>query len=116
MNAAHNHTLGSTLPTFEPSAAGGRSSAEASIQAVPENATPDATANAVSSTHVLGIDISGWQQLNSSDRNAAWANGARFVYIKATEQRLHQQFVQQPVQQCQTSGHGARCLPLREHV
>jgi GH25 family lysozyme M1 (1,4-beta-N-acetylmuramidase) len=31
------------------------------------------------------MDVSGWQTLTLSDWNTAYANGARFVYIKATE-------------------------------
>ncbi|WP_240977991.1 FG-GAP-like repeat-containing protein [Planctomonas sp. JC2975] len=34
---------------------------------------------------VLGMDVSAWQKLTPSDWSAAYANGARFAYVKATE-------------------------------
>lgn len=64
MNAAGDHAMGSTIP-----------------RPAGEKATKFSSQLGVSG--VLGMDVSGWQP----DVNwpAQWANGARFVYIKATE-------------------------------
>ncbi|MEF2975814.1 GH25 family lysozyme [Subtercola sp. YIM 133946] len=75
-NAAHDHSMGSTIPEFEPGSATGDATT-LSPQGLQENA------QAALATHVLGMDVSGWQP--TVDWNAAWANGGRFVYIKATE-------------------------------
>ncbi|MCU1475591.1 MAG: hypothetical protein JWQ64_284 [Subtercola sp.] len=77
MNDAHDHSMGSTLSEFEPATVTGQG-AGPQPQALNAQAAPAALAS-----HVLGMDVSGWQP--DVDWNAAWANGARFVYIKATE-------------------------------
>jgi GH25 family lysozyme M1 (1,4-beta-N-acetylmuramidase) len=77
MNAAHNHSMGSTLDTFEPATASSATQRLFSVQA------KSLAAAAAPTTSILGMDISGWQP--NVDWNAAYANGARFVYIKATE-------------------------------
>ncbi|PPF87719.1 hypothetical protein C5B96_03820 [Subtercola sp. Z020] len=71
-NAAHDHVMGATLAENEPQA-----------QSLSAQAAPEARASAAPGTHVLGMDVSGWQP--NVDWNAAWGNGARFVYIKTTE-------------------------------
>jgi GH25 family lysozyme M1 (1,4-beta-N-acetylmuramidase) len=71
-NAAHDHVMGATLGENEPQA-----------QSLSAQAAPEARASAAPGTHVLGMDVSGWQP--NVDWNAAWGNGARFVYIKTTE-------------------------------
>ncbi|MCU1479470.1 MAG: lysozyme [Subtercola sp.] len=74
MNEAHNHSMGSTISANEP-AASGPNAFSRQAQAVPNAANGGATTQ--------GLDISGWQP--TVDWNSVWANGARFVYIKATE-------------------------------
>lgn len=68
MNAAHDHTMGSTVAKFE--------GAEAAPNAL--TASPD-----VFPPGLRGLDVSSWQS------NINWsqvaANGAKFAYIKATE-------------------------------
>ncbi|TQL53424.1 GH25 family lysozyme M1 (1,4-beta-N-acetylmuramidase) [Subtercola boreus] len=71
-NAAHDHVMGATLAAEEPQ----------SPSLAPQSAT-EAREAAAPGTHVLGMDVSGWQP--DVDWNTAWANGARFVYIKTTE-------------------------------
>ena len=74
MNEAHNHSMGSTISANEPTAAGPNAFSR-QAQAAPNAAAPAATTQ--------GMDISGWQP--TVNWNTVWANGARFVYIKATE-------------------------------
>jgi GH25 family lysozyme M1 (1,4-beta-N-acetylmuramidase) len=72
MNAAHNHSMGSTIPR------------ETAVAPSPRMAPRSlvATSNAVPSG-VPGLDVSSWQQ--SVDWKDVWNKGARFAYIKATE-------------------------------
>ncbi|RFA14417.1 hypothetical protein B7R22_09260 [Subtercola boreus] len=72
-NAAHDHVMGATLVAEEPG----------SPSLGPQVATEARTAASATGTHVLGMDVSGWQE--SVDWGTAWSNGARFVYIKTTE-------------------------------
>lgn len=67
MNAAGNHTMGSTIPASDPAAAA-KSSKFAAALAV---------------SGVQGQDVSGWQV--GVDWAQQWALGSRFAYIKATE-------------------------------
>lgn len=69
-DAAGNHAMGSTVAVHEPSSASPKSR---SLLAVPN----------VSSSNVLGMDVSGWQP--SVNWTTAWNQGARFAYVKATE-------------------------------
>ncbi|WP_426623255.1 GH25 family lysozyme [Leifsonia sp. McL0607] len=71
-NRARNHTMGSTIQQNDPAAA------------APKTASPNTTASPSAVPPGLpGLDVSGWQT------NINWpqvaANGAKFVYIKATE-------------------------------
>ncbi len=76
MNAAHNHSMGSTVATEDP-----------------ESAAPLARSFSVQSlaaqvgqpAGVPGLDVSGWQTLTRGDWTTIYNNGARFVYVKATE-------------------------------
>lgn len=74
MNAAGDHSMGSTIPTDDPAAdqagtASGR--LQASAAALPPG--------------VEGLDVSAWQTLTAASWSQIYANGARFVYVKATE-------------------------------
>ncbi|MFF1632893.1 FG-GAP-like repeat-containing protein [Leifsonia sp. NPDC058248] len=72
MNAARNHTMGSTIAGADPglsSASGSRLLAQAAGQP----------------SGVQGLDVSGWQVLGMADWTRVWANGGRFAYVKATE-------------------------------
>lgn len=68
MNAAGNHTMGSTVPK---GTRGGGPRAR-SLAAVTPPGAP-------------GFDVSGWQPNSSIDWGGQRNAGARFVYIKATE-------------------------------
>lgn len=74
MNATHNHSMGSTIPK------------EQTISGQPKMrlfAAVPLAAGQPSGTP--GLDVSGWQTLTLADWTAAYANGARFAYVKATE-------------------------------
>jgi GH25 family lysozyme M1 (1,4-beta-N-acetylmuramidase) len=72
MNKARNHSMGSTIAANEP-------------QAVAPRAKQFAAAAAASPPGVPGLDVSGWQVLNAGNWASIYAQGARFVYTKATE-------------------------------
>jgi GH25 family lysozyme M1 (1,4-beta-N-acetylmuramidase) len=74
MNAARNHTMGSTIPRDQ-APVGARSLLKAQVQAQA----------AAQPAGVQGLDVSGWQVLNLANWRTIYANGARFVYVKATE-------------------------------
>lgn len=77
MNAAGNHSMGSTIRQFE---------GEPAPKVTTRMASPlAATAAAGTPQGVPGLDVSGWQVLNASNWASIRANGARFVYVKATE-------------------------------
>ncbi|GAB3612455.1 lysozyme [Humibacter ginsengisoli] len=71
MNAARNHTMGSTIP---------QSDRETWAKAPRVNARMLAT-----TTYTNGVDVSGWQTLNASSWASMYASGIRFAYVKATE-------------------------------
>jgi GH25 family lysozyme M1 (1,4-beta-N-acetylmuramidase) len=73
MNAAGNHSMGSTIRQFEGAPAPKVSSRLAAPLA------------AGGPPGVPGLDVSGWQVLNAANWATIHANGARFVYVKATE-------------------------------
>ncbi|WP_345764508.1 lysozyme [Diaminobutyricibacter sp. McL0608] len=77
MNAAGNHSMGSTVEQFE-----GAPAPKASARMAAPLA---ATAAAGTPPGVPGLDVSGWQVLNSANWATIRANGARFAYVKATE-------------------------------
>ncbi|MET4782129.1 GH25 family lysozyme [Glaciihabitans sp. UYNi722] len=85
MNEAQNHTMGSTIPDNEP---GFSSPLESKALVAPNSVAPAVPG-------VPGMDVSGWQ--TNVDWNAAWANGGRFAYVKATENLNYRssQFAQQ---------------------
>ncbi|MFF1632896.1 GH25 family lysozyme [Leifsonia sp. NPDC058248] len=70
MNAARNHTMGSTIPRDQ-APVGAKSLFQAQAAAQPGG--------------VQGLDVSGWQVLTLANWRTIYANGARFVYTKATE-------------------------------
>jgi uncharacterized protein with LGFP repeats len=74
MNTAHNHSMGATISTNEPSRT--LSTKSGGMQLFALSATPPGTP---------GLDVSGWQILSASDWNTIAANGAKFAYVKATE-------------------------------
>ena len=105
MNAAQNHTMGSTIPTNDPqakkdeaareAAASTSSKREATTQS-DDGASTQAQAQAAAvPPGVPGLDVSGWQE--NVDWNAVWAQGARFAYVKSTEGLTYRsgQFAQQ---------------------
>ncbi|MFF1878497.1 lysozyme [Leifsonia sp. NPDC058230] len=72
MNAAGNHSMGSTVAANDPAA-------------VAPPSRFRSLAAAASPPGIPGLDVSGWQVLNASSWASIWANGARFAYVKATE-------------------------------
>jgi GH25 family lysozyme M1 (1,4-beta-N-acetylmuramidase) len=72
MNQERNHSMGSTIAANEPQAAAPR----AKLLAAKAAASPPG---------VPGLDVSGWQVLNAGNWANIYAQGARFVYTKATE-------------------------------
>jgi GH25 family lysozyme M1 (1,4-beta-N-acetylmuramidase) len=85
MNATHDHAMGSTIPGNA-----------ANSTAAPTKSRLFALA-AASPPGIPGLDVSAWQTLGPGDWASAYANGARFVYIKATEGTSYQssQFAEQ---------------------
>ncbi|MCU1475592.1 MAG: hypothetical protein JWQ64_285 [Subtercola sp.] len=78
-NDAHDHVLGATMTGDAPAPTASvptpsQPSAAAHAQAIPQ---------AVPSSRILGFDVSSFQP--NVDWSAAYDDGARFVYIKATE-------------------------------
>ncbi|WP_426515011.1 lysozyme [Diaminobutyricibacter sp. McL0618] len=74
MNAAGNHSMGSTIRQYE------------GTSVAPNAGTRlDAPLVAGAPPGVPGLDVSGWQVLNAGNWATIRANGARFVYVKATE-------------------------------
>jgi GH25 family lysozyme M1 (1,4-beta-N-acetylmuramidase) len=71
MNAAGNHTMGSTVE------------AEEGAPITRFRSFAAAAPSAISVSGVLGQDVSGWQ--TNIDWNAQWAAGSRFAYVKASE-------------------------------
>jgi GH25 family lysozyme M1 (1,4-beta-N-acetylmuramidase) len=72
-NAAHDHAMGSTIPS-NTAVAGTRSLL-----------APQALAAAAGPAGVRGLDVSGWQTLTRANWTTIYKNGARFAYVKATE-------------------------------
>jgi GH25 family lysozyme M1 (1,4-beta-N-acetylmuramidase) len=91
MNAAHDHTMGSTITDngsrlLAPTPPTPGAATPIAFKAERTAATPliqEATSQPASGA--LGFDVSAYQVLNISDWQRAWNNGARFAYIKATE-------------------------------
>lgn len=83
MNAAQNHTMGSTVPADEPAKPSTESQAR------------ELQAQAAFPPGVPGLDVSGWQE--NVDWASVWSQGARFAYVKATEGLSYKsgQFAQQ---------------------
>ncbi|HEY8281608.1 MAG TPA: GH25 family lysozyme [Leifsonia sp.] len=73
MNSAHNHAMGATIPTYEGGATKASPKTSPNITASPSAAPPG----------LPGLDVSGWQ--TGIDWNQVYANGGRFVYVKASE-------------------------------
>ncbi|WP_313541050.1 GH25 family lysozyme [Leifsonia aquatica] len=71
MNAARNHSMGSTVASNDPVPAGPRVRSLAAVSGLPPG--------------IPGLDVSGWQVLSLADWNTIAANGAKFAYVKATE-------------------------------
>lgn len=67
MNAAEDHTLGSSMR-----AAGS-----------PRTALPASVAASIAAPGMQGLDVSAWQ--GDVDWGQVWTNGGRFAYVKATE-------------------------------
>lgn len=76
MNAEHDHSMGSTVRARDSQATLSLRAAPHGIQAFSLATTPPGTP---------GMDVSGWQTLTPADWATAAANGAKFVYVKATE-------------------------------
>ncbi|WP_431277824.1 lysozyme [Leifsonia poae] len=72
MNAAGNHSMGSTVELNDPAPA----SPPSKFRSLAATAGPPG---------IPGLDVSGWQVLNASNWASIYANGARFAYVKATE-------------------------------
>ncbi len=53
-----------------------------------------------------GMDVSSWQ--GNVNWSAAWNNGARFAYVKATEGTVHQPVLRPAVQRLLQAGAGQR--------
>ncbi|WP_433862320.1 GH25 family lysozyme [Streptomyces sp. L7] len=80
MNRAHNHTMGSTIRQYDPAAA----TAAPNTSTSPKTASPNATVTPNTVPPGLpGLDVSGWQ--TGINWSQVAANGAKFVYIKASE-------------------------------
>ncbi|QIZ98891.1 cell wall-binding repeat-containing protein [Leifsonia sp. PS1209] len=77
MNAARNHSMGSTF-----SLSGAAADAAAGNDAGSQARTFSAAATTFP-PGVRGLDVSGWQ--TNINWNQVWADGGRFAYIKATE-------------------------------
>ncbi|GAA1443731.1 GH25 family lysozyme [Leifsonia poae] len=75
MNAAGDHTMGSTVPGDDPASTAPRAFSGAAVQPLAATQPPG----------VQGLDVSGWQKLAMADWTRVWANGGRFAYVKATE-------------------------------
>ncbi len=75
-NAARNHAMGSTVAANEPAVA------NPSARSFSQLAAPLAAGQPAG---VQGLDVSGWQVMNAATWAQVWANGGRFVYVKATE-------------------------------
>ncbi len=73
MNAAHDHSMGSTIPLATTSSSTKTKSFSLNAQATAQPAG------------IPGLDVSGWQTLTRSNWNTIYQNGARFAYVKATE-------------------------------
>ena len=76
MNAAHDHTMGSTFsldPNLPHSTAPSRSAA------------PHARTTTPSASGTPGVDVSAWQTFNSANWVSMYGSGIRFAYVKATE-------------------------------
>ncbi|GAA4681077.1 GH25 family lysozyme [Frondihabitans cladoniiphilus] len=72
-----NHVMGSTIPASDPASTSTGSSSLHSLLATP---------NAASGTNALaGFDVSAYQVLSAGDFVTAANNGAKWVYVKATE-------------------------------
>lgn len=92
MNAAHDHTLGSTA-FMDPSAP---KNTGPSVR----SASPDTVSGSASTAPagVAGVDVSGWQTFNAANWVTMYNNGIRFAYVKATEGSTyysHQEFAEQ---------------------
>jgi GH25 family lysozyme M1 (1,4-beta-N-acetylmuramidase) len=83
MNAAHDHSMGSTIAANDPTPASSGARSFAAVSGLPPG--------------IPGLDVSGWQVLTRSDWNTIAANGAKFAYVKATESTDYQssQFAEQ---------------------
>jgi GH25 family lysozyme M1 (1,4-beta-N-acetylmuramidase) len=76
-DAAGNHAMGSTVPENDSTASGGSTLQLHSFAA--------AAATGPSSAYAKGFDISAYQPNSGINWSSAAANGAKFVYMKATE-------------------------------
>lgn len=105
MNAAHDHTMGSTVPEHTTAVTQSAQSAPAPSQdesgpVPPQPSQSDAPSAAGTSTDrfaaaslikaavpsgTLGLDVSGWQTLSRANWTTIYSQGARFAYVKATE-------------------------------
>ncbi|MDN4615503.1 cell wall-binding repeat-containing protein [Leifsonia sp. F6_8S_P_1B] len=82
MDAAGNHTMGSTIPDSDP--------------ASPKQRKAGVVQPFLGVSGILGQDVSGWQE--NVNWPAQWAAGSRFAYVKATEGTTYfsrNQFAQQ---------------------
>ncbi|GAA2058572.1 lysozyme [Leifsonia soli] len=71
-NAARNHSMGSTLETFDPD--------------FPRSKKQTQTLSVIGGPPGIdGLDVSGWQVLSTADWSRIASQGAKFAYVKATE-------------------------------
>lgn len=69
MDAAHDHTMGSSLLD----------------QPIASTSTRFRSLAVTAQTYTTGVDVSGWQTFNASNWVAMYGAGVRFAYVKATE-------------------------------
>jgi GH25 family lysozyme M1 (1,4-beta-N-acetylmuramidase) len=77
MNATGNHTMGSTISTFDPNSSDVTMNQQARTLMAPlTTSVPPG---------VPGLDVSSYQTTTAATWRSVYANGGRFVYVKATE-------------------------------
>lgn len=77
MNASGNHTMGSTISTFDPNSSDVTMNQQARTLMAPLTASVP--------PGVPGLDVSSYQTTTAATWRNVYADGGRFVYVKATE-------------------------------